>query len=126
MTERQEQLLALHEEEKRRRATQELSPSTLKAHNNIEDGLKTKTAAAYGSMNTPSKNRHARSSSLPVFALIQGSGDGHDVSNGSYKSKSPSSVHSTSRAGPATGGDGQAARPVAPAAIPEGDGEESF
>jgi len=117
MTERQEQLLALHEEEKRRRATQELSPSTLKAHGNADDSLKTKSAAVYGSLVTPSKNRHARSSSLPMFAIIRESGDRHGASNGSIRTKSPSFVHS---------GSSLTERPAARVAVREGDGEGSF
>jgi hypothetical protein len=126
MTERQEQLLALHEEEKRRRATQELSPSTMKAHTKGEDGIKIKSAAAHGSQVTPSKSRHTRSSSLPVFAIIQENGDTHAMSIGSYRNKSPSSLHGALRVGAPVGGYNLAAQSAAHVAIQEIDGEESF
>jgi len=125
MTERQEQLLALHEEEKRRRATQELSSPTIKAHTRVDDGSKTKSEAAYGSLVTPSKSRHARSTSLPMFAIIQENGDTPGTSIGSYRNKSPSSVH-TASAGAISGFHNLIVRPDARTVMQEIDGQDSF
>jgi len=61
-----------------------------------------------------------------MFAIIKESGDRHGASNESIRTKSPSFVHSESRAGTPAAGHGLPVHPTARVAIREGDGEDSF